>query len=111
MNKVKFSRRDLMRGSAAMLAATAAQAALPAWMPRLAFAPAQTAPRGDVLISIFLRGAADMLNMVVPYGEDAYYAARPKLAIPRPDDASATEKVLDLDGFFGLHPALAPLQP
>ncbi len=110
MDNTKISRRSLMRGTTALLAATAAQFALPSWMPRLAFAPAQTAPRGDVLISIFLRGAADMLNMIVPYGEDAYYAARPKLAIPRPDDASAKEKVLDLNGFFGLHPALGSLQ-
>ncbi len=63
-----------------------------------------------MLISIFLRGAADMLNMIVPHGEDAYYAARPKLAIPRPDDR-ADAKVLDLDGFFGLHPALGALLP
>ena len=68
------------------------------------------AARGDVLISIFLRGAADMLNMIVPHGEDAYYAARPKLAIARPDAKDKTS-ALDLDGFFGLHPALAPLLP
>ncbi len=107
----KFSRREVLRGSAAALSATAAQAALPSWMPRLAFASAQMGTRGDVLVSIFLRGAADMLNMIVPYAEDAYYAARPKLAIPRPDDHHADGKVLDLDGFFGLHPALAPLLP
>jgi uncharacterized protein (DUF1501 family) len=60
----KLSRREMMRGSAAALAAASAQVALPAWMPRLAFAPAQQEARGDVLISIFLRGGADMLNMV-----------------------------------------------
>src|SRR3954468_24542860 len=111
MYTTKLSRREVMRGSAAALAAASAQAALPSWMPRLAFAPAQQGARGDVLISVFLRGAADMLNMVVPYAEDAYYAARPKLAIPRPDTSSGDPKVLDLDGFFGLHPALAPLLP
>lgn len=107
----KLSRREMLRGSAAALAAASAQAMLPAWMPRLAFAPVQQGARGDVLISIFLRGGADMLNMVVPHGEDAYYAARPKLAIPRPDDNSADARVLDLDGFFGLHPALGALLP
>ncbi len=83
------------------------------WMPRLAFAPSQTAPRGDVLVVVFLRGAADALNMLVPHGEDAYYRARPTLGIPRPDDARANAKAraVDLDGFFGLHPALAPLLP
>ena len=48
-------------------------------LPRLAFAPAQTAPRGDTLVVIFLRGAADVLNMVVPHGESAYYNLRPSL--------------------------------
>lgn len=83
----------------------------PSWMPRLAFAPAQTAPRGDVLVVVFLRGAADTLNVVVPHGEGAYYALRPTLGIPRPDDRNtkSAERSLDLDGFFGFHPALAPL--
>jgi uncharacterized protein (DUF1501 family) len=53
----------------------------------------------------------DGLNVVVPYGEAAYYAVRPTIAVPRPgSSASAGAAALDLDGFFGLHPALAPLQ-
>lgn len=85
----------------------------PRWMPRLAFAPPQTAPRGDVLVCVFLRGAADGLNIVVPHGEEAYYRLRPTLAIPRPDDYAVptTGRIRDLDGFFGLHPALAALLP
>jgi uncharacterized protein (DUF1501 family) len=81
--------------------------------PRLAFASAQTAPGGDTLVVVFLRGAADTLNIVVPHGEAAYYACRPTLGIPRPDDRRAPERqrAIDLDGFFGLHPALAPLLP
>ncbi len=81
--------------------------------PRLAFAPAQSASRGDVLIVIFLRGAADVLNMIVPHGEHAYYAARPSLAIARPDDerAAVAQRAIDLDGFFGLHPQLRALMP
>jgi uncharacterized protein (DUF1501 family) len=60
---------------------------------------------------IFLRGAADTLNMVVPHAEDAYYALRPTLGIPRPDDskANADSRVLDLDGFFGFHPSMRGL--
>ena len=86
---------------------------LPTWMPRLAFVPAQAAARGDVLVVIFLRGAADVLNLVVPHGEKAYYDLRPTLGIPRPDDSHAanTARAIDLDGFFGLHPALGPLLP
>ena len=82
-------------------------------LPRLAFAPAKLSPRGDVLVVIFLRGAADMLNVVVPHGEDAYYALRPTLGIPRPDDKNAKveERTIDLDGFFGFHPTLRPLLP
>lgn len=81
------------------------------WMPRLSFAPRNTAPRGDTLVALFLRGAADVLNMVVPHGEDAYYRLRPSLGIPRPDDSSAKkeDRALDLDGFFGLHPTMQPL--
>ena len=81
--------------------------------PLLSFAPAQTAPRGDVLVVAFLRGAADVLNMVVPHGEDEYYNLRPSLGIPRPDDnkAKAEERAVDLDGFFGFHPLMSPLLP
>ena len=101
------SRRDFLRAAVAGLAVPA----WPAWLPRLAFAPPQVAPRGDVLVCVFLRGAADALSIVVPHGEGEYYALRPHLAIARPDDrrANAGARARDLDGFFGLHPALAPL--
>ncbi|NTU54990.1 MAG: DUF1501 domain-containing protein [Anaerolineales bacterium] len=81
------------------------------WMPRLSFAPRNTAPRGDTLVVVFLRGAADTLNMVVPHGEDAYHALRPTLGIARPDDPRRTkeERTVDLDGFFGFHPNMSPL--
>ncbi len=79
-------------------------------LARYAFNP--SGPAGDVLVVIFLRGAADALNMIVPHGEAAYHRLRPALGIPRPDDgrAAPAERALDLDGFFGLHPALAPLR-
>lgn len=81
------------------------------WMPRLSFAPKNSAPRGDTLVVVFLRGAADVLNMVVPHGEEAYYQLRPTLGIPRPDDprAKKEERTVDLDGFFGFHPNMQPL--
>src|SRR5205823_1104167 len=60
------------------------------------------------LVVIFLRGAVDGLNVVVPYTEQNYYALRPNIAIPRPGQGGG---VLDLDGRFGLHPALRSLQP
>jgi uncharacterized protein (DUF1501 family) len=104
------NRRTFLKASTALAGLAAAQHALPAWIPRLAFAQPYNNPRGDVLVVVFLRGGADTLNMIVPYAEDAYYAARPQLAIPRPDSNEAA-KVIDLDGFFGLHPSLAPLLP
>lgn len=59
------------------------------------------------LVVILLRGAVDGLNVVIPYAETAYYEARPLIAIP----AEGEGRVLDLDGYFGLHPALASLMP
>ncbi|HEV2721936.1 MAG TPA: DUF1501 domain-containing protein [Thermoanaerobaculia bacterium] len=67
-------------------------------------ASAATTGGKNVVVAIFQRGAVDGLNVVVPYAEQAYYAARPTIAIPRSD-------VLDLDGFFGVHPSLATLVP
>ena len=64
--------------------------------------------RRKVLIAIFQRGAVDGLNMIVPFGERAYYSARPSIAVARPNDPDG---VVDLDGFFGLHPRMAALQP
>ncbi len=108
MRLTHLNRRDFLAGVAA-----ASTTVWPSWMPRLAFAPVQQAPKGDTLIVIFLRGAADSLNMVVPFGEDAYYQARPTIGIPQPDNKSAlsSSRVVNLDGFFGFHPALAPLLP
>lgn len=75
-------------------------------------AVAQTAALNSVdtprLIVIFLRGAADGLNIVVPYQESNYYALRPTLAIAKPGEEDGA---LDLDGQFGLHPALRSLMP
>jgi uncharacterized protein (DUF1501 family) len=64
--------------------------------------------RRKILITIFQRGAVDGLNMIVPFGEREYYSARPSIAIPKPNGADGA---VDLDGFFGLHPRLAPLKP
>ncbi|HYX21349.1 MAG TPA: DUF1501 domain-containing protein [Thermoanaerobaculia bacterium] len=61
------------------------------------------------LVVIFQRGAVDGLNVLVPYGESAYYAARPTIAVPRP--GSSGRPAHDLDGFFGLHPSLEALVP
>jgi len=69
------------------------------------------AAKGKVLICLFQRGAADALNVVVPHGERAYYDLRPNIAIPQPLRGAGAAGAIDLDGFFGLHPSLAPLKP
>lgn len=56
------------------------------------------------LIVVILRGGIDGLNVVVPHGEAEYYKIRPTIAVPKGN-------LIDLDGHFGMHPALAPLQP
>ncbi|MGE0002759.1 MAG: DUF1501 domain-containing protein [Fimbriimonadaceae bacterium] len=87
------------------------------WMgARTAFAQAALRPDrsdGPVMVVVFLRGGADGLNIVSPYQEDAYYRLRPTLAIAKPSARSnpAGERLIDLDGFFGLNPALAMLEP
>ena len=60
------------------------------------------------MVCIFQRGAVDGLNMVVPHGESRYYSLRNSIALPRPGSNGG---VLDLDGFFGLHPSMSALEP
>jgi uncharacterized protein (DUF1501 family) len=89
---------------------------LPAWFPRLAFstAPGRLAAQRDVLVCVFQRGAADGLNSIVPVGDSHYFVNRPTIAIPEPTGAGGpggSGAAIDLDGFFALHPALAPLKP
>jgi uncharacterized protein (DUF1501 family) len=90
----------------------------PSFLRRTAFgadllngAASKGAARGKTLICLFQRGAADALNVVVPHGEAAYYRLRPNIAIPRPTSDARSTGAVDLDGFFGLHPALAPMKP
>jgi uncharacterized protein (DUF1501 family) len=68
--------------------------------------------RGHTLVVLFLRGGSDGLNMLVPYNEDAYYRARPSLAIPKPNDARVAENLrgVKVNDHFALHPSLRPLK-
>jgi len=71
---------------------------------------APTVRRSKTLVVVFLRGGADGLNMIVPYGEEEYYKLRPGIAIARATDSKADQRAIDLDGFFGLHPRLGNLK-
>src|SRR6266581_1211049 len=78
----------------------------PLFLARAAFASGRRAigpADHPILVCLFQRGAVDGLNMIVPYGEPAYYQERPRIAVP-------ANIVVDLDGHFGLHPSLAPLK-
>jgi uncharacterized protein (DUF1501 family) len=97
---MQTNRRFFLRNGALAIAGTAV---IPSFLVRSVMAEAATAP-GRRLVVIFQRGAADGLNVVVPYREKNYYAMRPGIAIPE-------TQVLDLDGFFGLHPSLAAFKP
>jgi len=77
----------------------------PSWLVRAA---AQGARRRKILIVIFQRGAADGLNIVVPFAEPRYYALRPTIAVPQPGKGNGA---IDLDGRFGFHPSLQALKP
>jgi len=84
----------------------------PSFLRRTAFAAQlPRLSRGKTLIVLFQRGAADALNVVVPFGDKGYYAARPQLAIAAPTNGVGAAGAIDLDGYFGLHPALSPFKP
>jgi uncharacterized protein (DUF1501 family) len=104
-----MNRRFFLKNSGLALASFGVVLNAPSFLARTL---QQTGAKGrrKILIAIFQRGALDGLNAVIPYAEQEYYDLRPSLAIARPksgDQATA----LDLNGHFGLHPALAPFKP
>ena len=99
-----MNRRNFMQTIA--LAGGAASGLVP--VGRSAFAAVGPAATQKKLIVVFLRGAVDGLSVVAPYGETEYYRYRETLALARPGDNGG---LLELDGHFGLHPALAPMMP
>ncbi len=99
-----INRRFFLHKGALALAGTTA---IPQFLVRSVLAQnagAAGTSSGRRLVVIFQRGAADGLNIVVPWREKNYYAMRPSIAIPQ-------NQVIDLDGFFGLHPSLASFKP
>ncbi len=101
---MSITRRVFLKGGAMVAVGTAA---LPSFLTRAAYGATATGGGKKRLIVIFQRGAADGLNIVVPHGDPAYYQMRPTIAIPR----SGENSVVDLDGFFGLHPSMSALKP
>ena len=103
--KNPISRRILLKNGGLTLIG---MGTVPSFVYRTALAAAEDGTRRKVLVAIFQRGGADGLNTVVPFGEKEYYRSRPSIAVPAP--SSKEESALNLDGFFGLHPALKPLE-
>lgn len=104
-----MDRRLFLKNGGIGLASFGLMAAAPEFLHQ--FAAAQTKnsdSRRKMLVTIFQRGAVDGLNMIVPHGEAEYYNLRRTIAVPKPNQ---TDGAVDLDGFFGLHPAMKPLQP
>ena len=101
-SEARVSRRKFMHRAAILSAAGIVLLSPHGW------AAGASADRKARLVVVFVRGAVDGLNVVVPHAEPAYYDARPTLAIGRLNREGG---VRDLDGFFGLHPALAPMLP
>jgi uncharacterized protein (DUF1501 family) len=96
-----ITRRIFLRNGGLAVVGTAA---VPSFLTRAVFGAVEPGARNKRLVVIFQRGAADGLNIVVPHGSPQYYAMRPSINIPK-------RAVLDLDGFFGLHPSLVSFQP
>jgi uncharacterized protein (DUF1501 family) len=101
---LELSRRQFLGAGGATLVALGA----PAWLPRVALAQDDCSSR-DIIVSIFLRGASDGMTLCVPHAEGAYYTSRPNIAIAPPDALADPNRATDLDGFFGLAPAMTPL--
>ena len=97
-----ITRRVMMKNGAMALVGTSV---IPSFLTRAVMAEATTAAANHKkLVVLFQRGAADGLNIVVPHAEQNYYQMRPSIAIKQ-------SEVIDLDGHFGLHPALASFKP
>src|SRR5919205_3589207 len=108
-----MNRRFFLKQGGLALASVGLVGAAPSFLRRVVEAQGvSAAPNGrrKTLITVFQRGAVDGLNVVVPHGERSYYELRPQIAIAQPGKAAAGEAAVDLDGFFGLHPAMSPLK-
>lgn len=106
-----MDRRYFLRNTGIGLASFGLMTAAPKFLHQFANAAIVSRSNGygrkKVLVTIFQRGAVDGLNVIVPHGESEYYNLRPTIAIPKP---GKTDGAVDLDGFFGLHPGLQPLE-
>jgi uncharacterized protein (DUF1501 family) len=100
-DRAQVSRRSLLQGAAAVGGAMAVIQMFGDAMMQATFAGS---PGGNTLVVISLRGGIDGMGLVVPHGDPGYYKARPTTAV-------AASNLICADAMFGLHPAMAPLEP
>jgi len=104
-----MDRRYFLKSGGITLASFGLMSVAPQFLHQFANAQTLTGTAGKkkILITIFQRGAVDGLNMVVPYGDSDYYNLRRTIAVQKPNQADGA---INLDGYFGLHPSLKPLE-
>ncbi len=104
-----MSRRRFLQKMGAVGAVGVSLSVLPKWMPRMAFAQSPADSNGEIVVAVFLRGGIDGLAAVAPYFEGSdYYDKRPTQHLKEPGQGA--EAAIDLDGQFGIHPAMQPLK-
>ncbi len=95
-----MNRRDFLK------AAFAASLSVPFVSPSgWAISNADDKGNSEKLIVVLLRGGVDGLNVVSPYGDNRYKLIRPTIAMSR------SSGLIDLDGYWGVHPSLSALMP
>ena len=101
-----LSRRELLTSAGAMATS---------WIPQVTYTedihPMVSGGPRDVIVTVFLRGGADGFALCAPWKDNSYAAYRHATAVKPPSDTDPFQKAIDLDGFFGLPQAMAPLKP
>ena len=105
----ELSRRRFLSAAGGIASAAAAASYFPAWLPKIVLAEQYVSAR-DVMVSVFQRGGADGLSLVVPFADANYYTARPTIAIPQPDSSSPNHSTA-LDNYFAFSQGMLGLLP
>jgi uncharacterized protein (DUF1501 family) len=108
-----MNRRFFITSGGVALASIGVGLSAPSFLERVVLGQTRNSIAGGrrkTLVAVFQRGAVDGLNMVVPFGESAYYDVRPSIAIPKPATGNS-DAAINLDGFFGLHPSFSAFKP
>ncbi len=103
---MKTTRRNLLKVGLGALPVISMSGTIPAFVSQMAFAEQAKRPdlsNDNILVVLQLTGGNDGLNTVIPFADDAYFKARPRIGV-------AKQNVVVLNDHFGLNPGLAPLK-